>query len=103
MMSTIEASAVTVIGLGDMGRTLAVVLLKHGFAVTVWNRTASRAASLVDQGAILVTGVSEALAAAPVTIVCLSNHAATMQVLAGDAVGAAEWACLDSDPVMIMC
>ena len=39
------------IGLGLMGRPMAANLLKAGYEVTVWNRTASRADALVSQGA----------------------------------------------------
>lgn len=41
---------VTVIGLGPMGRAMAAALLDRGYAVTVWNRTASRADDLVARG-----------------------------------------------------
>lgn len=44
---------VTVIGLGPMGATMARTFLDKGFEVTVWNRTASKAAPLVAQGAKL--------------------------------------------------
>ena len=43
--------SVGLIGLGLMGRPMAANLLKAGFEVTVWNRTASRADDLVAQGA----------------------------------------------------
>ena len=39
------------IGLGIMGRGMAANLLKAGFSVTVWNRTAARVDELVAQGA----------------------------------------------------
>lgn len=39
------------IGLGIMGRSMAANLLKAGFEVTVWNRTAAKAAPLVQLGA----------------------------------------------------
>ncbi|OUC08905.1 6-phosphogluconate dehydrogenase, partial [Litorilinea aerophila] len=39
------------IGLGIMGRGMAANLLKAGFTVRVWNRTASRMEPLVAQGA----------------------------------------------------
>lgn len=40
----------TVIGLGQMGSTLAQLLLDSGYRVTVWNRTAAKADAL-SQGA----------------------------------------------------
>ena len=45
--------AATVIGLGQMGSTLARLLLGSGYRVTVWNRTRARAAPLVGEGAAL--------------------------------------------------
>jgi shikimate 5-dehydrogenase len=42
---------VTVIGLGGMGSALTSALLEAGYPVTVWNRTAAKAAPLVDAGA----------------------------------------------------
>jgi len=41
------------IGLGLMGAPMALNLVNAGFPVTVWNRTASKAESLVKQGAKL--------------------------------------------------
>ena len=78
---TTNSGAVTVIGLGDMGSALAGSLLNHGFSLTLWNRNADKAAPLVDRGATLADEVSVALSASPATIVCLSNHSATMEVL----------------------
>ncbi|MFI6500460.1 NAD(P)-dependent oxidoreductase [Nonomuraea typhae] len=42
---------VTVVGLGPMGATMAERFLDAGYDVTVWNRTASKAAPLVARGA----------------------------------------------------
>src|SRR5216117_2926761 len=41
------------IGLGLMGRPMGMNLLKAGYSLTVWNRTASRADELVAAGAKL--------------------------------------------------
>ena len=43
------------IGLGHLGLPMATNLLKAGYALRVYNRTASKAESLVAQGAQLVT------------------------------------------------
>lgn len=56
--------AVTVIGLGPMGRAMTRTLLGHGHPVTVWNRTPSKADDLVAHGAVRATTVHDALAAA---------------------------------------
>ena len=68
---------VTVLGLGDMGAALARCLLKSGRKTTVWNRTPARAEPLVADGATWGADVADAIAASPVTIVCVSDYAAT--------------------------
>jgi 3-hydroxyisobutyrate dehydrogenase-like beta-hydroxyacid dehydrogenase len=42
------------IGLGNMGKPIAANLLKAGFGLRVYNRTAAKAASLRDVGAVIV-------------------------------------------------
>jgi 3-hydroxyisobutyrate dehydrogenase-like beta-hydroxyacid dehydrogenase len=48
------------IGLGHMGAGMAAKLLRAGHAVTVYNRTAAKARSLVEQGARVATRVADA-------------------------------------------
>ncbi|MFC3550435.1 NAD(P)-binding domain-containing protein [Lysobacter cavernae] len=43
----VTVKQVTVIGLGQMGSTLAQLLLDSGYRVTVWNRTEAKADALV--------------------------------------------------------
>ncbi len=47
------------IGLGNMGAPLATRLVKAGFDVAVWNRTAAKAAPVVEAGASQVGGIRE--------------------------------------------
>ncbi len=80
---------VTVIGLGAMGSTLARVLAGDGHDVTVWNRSGirpERAAGL--EGVRLAATPAEAVAAAPLVLMCVSHYAAADDVL--DAPGATE-------------
>jgi 3-hydroxyisobutyrate dehydrogenase-like beta-hydroxyacid dehydrogenase len=63
MSETSRNKTVTVIGLGPMGQAMAAAYLAAGYAVTVWNRTASRADALVAQGAVRAGSVDRALAA----------------------------------------
>jgi 3-hydroxyisobutyrate dehydrogenase-like beta-hydroxyacid dehydrogenase len=74
-------SEVTVIGLGNMGSALARVLHESGCAVTVWNRSPEKAASLVEMGAVPAPSPAEAIAASPIILVCVSDYAATNQIL----------------------
>ena len=76
--------AVGFIGLGLMGRPMAANLLKAGFAVTVWNRTASRVGPLVAQGALAAASPGEAAAAADVLITIVSDPPALEQILWGE-------------------
>jgi len=72
------------IGLGLMGRPMAANLLKVGFPVTVWNRTASRTEPLVAQGAKAAATPRAAAAAADVLITIVSDPPALEQVLFGE-------------------
>lgn len=74
-------NAVTVIGLGPMGRAMAAALLDRGYAVTVWNRTASRADDLVARGATLARSPADAVAANEAVIISLTDCAAVNAVL----------------------
>ncbi|MGY1455418.1 NAD(P)-dependent oxidoreductase [Streptomyces sp. SS8] len=79
-MSSTEQS-VTVIGLGPMGQAMAAAFLDHGYTVTLWNRTASRADALTARGAVLAPSVEDALAANEVVILSLTDYAAVYDVL----------------------
>ncbi|GAA4102690.1 NAD(P)-dependent oxidoreductase [Actinomadura miaoliensis] len=72
---------VTVIGLGPMGSALAEAFLGNGRSLTVWNRTPGKADALVAKGANRTTTVAEAVAASPVTIMCLNDYTTMYRVL----------------------
>ncbi len=69
------------IGLGLMGNPMSHNLLKAGFPLVVWNRTASRADSLVAAGAKLAVSPREVAAAADVLITIVSDPPALEEVL----------------------
>jgi 3-hydroxyisobutyrate dehydrogenase-like beta-hydroxyacid dehydrogenase len=71
------------LGLGMMGSAMASRLLDAGSDVTVWNRTAQKAQSLVDRGASLAASPAEAAREAEVVITMLADPAALEQVLFG--------------------
>lgn len=79
----------TVIGLGQMGSTLAQLLLDSGYRVTVWNRTAAKADALVAQGAVLAPSALAAVSASPVVIVCVHDYVATHEILGSAEIAAA--------------
>jgi 3-hydroxyisobutyrate dehydrogenase-like beta-hydroxyacid dehydrogenase len=92
-------ASVTVLGLGAMGTALAEALLGAGHRVTVWNRTAARAEPLLAKGAAGAGSAAEAVAASPLTVVCLLDYAASRQVLepAADALAGRTLVNLTSD------
>ncbi|ONK11271.1 NAD(P)-binding domain-containing protein [Streptomyces sp. MP131-18] len=78
---------VTVIGLGPMGHAMASTFLDNGHAVTVWNRTASKADDLVAKGATLAASPAEAVSANELVILSLTDYEAMYAIL-DDATGA---------------
>jgi 2-hydroxy-3-oxopropionate reductase len=74
---------VGLIGLGLMGRPMGMNLLKAGYALTVWNRTASRADELVAAGARLAKTPREVAAASDLLLTIVSDPPALEEVLWG--------------------
>ena len=64
---------VAVLGLGLMGLPMARRLCQAGLEVHVWNRTAAKAAPLVDLGAIAHASAAQAIAQADLTITMLED------------------------------
>jgi 2-hydroxy-3-oxopropionate reductase len=71
------------IGLGIMGQGMAANLLKAGFPLTVWNRTASKADGLVAQGAQLAATPQEVAAQSDIVFSCVSDTPDVREVLLG--------------------
>jgi 2-hydroxy-3-oxopropionate reductase len=72
------------IGLGIMGRGMAANLLKAGFDLTVWNRTAAKADELLAAGAKLAASPAELAAACDVVCCCVSDTPDVKEVLLGE-------------------
>ncbi|RKT86763.1 3-hydroxyisobutyrate dehydrogenase [Saccharopolyspora antimicrobica] len=72
---------VTLIGLGPMGRSMVHALLDAGHPVTVWNRTASRADDVVARGAVRAATPAEAVRAADLVVLSLTDYAAMYDIL----------------------
>jgi 3-hydroxyisobutyrate dehydrogenase-like beta-hydroxyacid dehydrogenase len=89
MTSHPQHSAVTVLGLGPMGRALAGAFLEAGLRTTVWNRTPGRAQELVERGAVSARSPQEAVAASTLTVVCVVNYDAVDAIVRQDPVTAA--------------
>ncbi|MFF4396634.1 NAD(P)-binding domain-containing protein [Streptomyces sp. NPDC001480] len=78
---------VAFLGLGHMGAPMAGRLLAAGHPLTVWNRTAAKAAPLVTGGAVLAASPADAVRDADVVVTMLAGPAAVASV-AADAVPA---------------
>ncbi|MBB4778624.1 NAD(P)-dependent oxidoreductase [Actinomadura livida] len=76
-------TSVTVIGLGPMGATMARTFLAAGHSTTVWNRTAAKAAPLVQDGATLAPTAADAVAASELVVVSQTDYRAMYDSLGG--------------------
>lgn len=73
------------LGLGNMGAAMAGNLLAAGHELTVWNRSADRAAPLVERGATLAATPRAAVEGAEIALTMVADDAALDAVLAGEA------------------
>jgi 3-hydroxyisobutyrate dehydrogenase-like beta-hydroxyacid dehydrogenase len=64
-----------------MGSAIALTLLKAGHVVTIWNRTRARTQTLAKQGAVTAEHLENAVAASPLTIMCVTDQAACRAIL----------------------
>jgi 3-hydroxyisobutyrate dehydrogenase len=72
------------IGLGIMGSGMARNLLRAGFDLTVWNRTASRADGILESGAVWADSPADLAARSDVIILCVSDTPDVEAVLFGE-------------------
>ena len=75
---------VAILGLGTMGAGMAANLLKAGFSVRVYNRTAAKARALTATGAHFASTPPEASHGASVIISMLADDAASREVWLGE-------------------
>src|SRR6516165_12786716 len=76
-------TAVAVVGLGAMGRRIAIRLVAAGHEVTVWNRSAGKAEPLAELGAVPAASPAEAASRAEVLITMVADPAALRAVTEG--------------------
>ena len=72
------------IGLGIMGRGMARNLLKAGFDLCVWNRTASRMEALAEAGARTAASPADLARQCEVLITCVSDTPDVEAVILGE-------------------
>ncbi|MEV6242821.1 NAD(P)-binding domain-containing protein [Lentzea sp. NPDC051838] len=72
------SEAITVLGLGNLGRALAETFVRAGHPVTVWNRSAAK-----TPGFSAAATVAEAVALGDLVVVAVLDNRAAQQVLSG--------------------
>lgn len=75
---------VTLIGLGSMGTGIAQSILKAGFDLTVYNRTAAKTESLARLGASVAASARESAQHADVVICMVADDFASRQIWLGE-------------------
>jgi len=81
--SSAGSKKIGLIGLGLMGRPMGMNLIKAGYSLTVWNRTASRAEELVAAGAKLAKSPQEVASSSDFLLTMVSDPPALEEVLWG--------------------
>src|SRR5260221_184573 len=71
------------IGLGGMGAAMAANLLKAGFGLRVYNRTAEKARPLLERGATLARSPAEAAEPGGIVVTMVSDDRAVEEVTLG--------------------
>lgn len=77
-------SDVSMLGCGRMGSGMVCALRDAGSEVTAWNRTRRKAEVLAGPRVEVADSVGGALAASPVSLVCVTDYRATRQILDGE-------------------
>jgi len=73
---------IAVIGLGQMGSTLARLLLAAGLEVHAWNRSPRKAEALAEAGAWVAATPADAIRQAQFVVMCVHDYAAAEAILA---------------------
>ena len=77
------ADKIAFLGLGSMGAAMAANLLKAGFPLTVYNRTAEKAEPLRQQGATVAATPAEAVREAAIVFTMLTDDKALEEITTG--------------------
>ncbi len=76
-------TTVAMLGLGTMGLGMAQNLLKAGFSLAVYNRTAAKAQPLAAKGARVATSAADAVKGAEVVVAMVSDDGASREMWIG--------------------
>jgi len=82
-MSNAQAPCVAFLGMGLMGTRMSINLIKAGFSVHVYNRTASKTECVVEAGGVAFGSPEEACQKADAVISCVTDSPDVEQVLFG--------------------
>jgi 3-hydroxyisobutyrate dehydrogenase-like beta-hydroxyacid dehydrogenase len=74
---------ISYLGLGTMGNGMALNLLKAGYDVTIWNRTAEKCKPFARKGARVANTPADAVRDVDLVMYCLSNEKAVEEVVFG--------------------
>jgi 3-hydroxyisobutyrate dehydrogenase len=84
MAEQLGSDKVGFIGLGIMGMSMARNLLRAGFPVRVWNRTASKMDALAAEGATSAASPAELAAQCDIIFICVSDTPDVQAVVLGE-------------------
>jgi 3-hydroxyisobutyrate dehydrogenase len=79
----LKAEKLGYLGLGMMGFPMSLRLINAGHDLTIWNRSAGKAAALVTAGAKLANAPREVASSASIIFMCLTDAAAVEEVVFG--------------------
>ena len=92
--------SIALLGLGTMGHGMALNLLKAGFPLTVWNRTKTKAESLVPLGATVAESPAAAVKSAVIVVAMLADDDASRSAWLGNDGGLAS---MPSQSIAVEC
>lgn len=72
------------IGIGLMGKPMALRLLNAGFSVNVWNRSPEKLLTVTDAGAKAYSSIAELVKASDIILLCLADTMAVESVIRND-------------------
>jgi 3-hydroxyisobutyrate dehydrogenase len=79
----VETTRVGFVGMGTMGAPMAANIVRAGFPLTVWNRTAGRASDVVALGASEASSLEALAGQSDVVVLCLTDSPQVAEVLEG--------------------
>jgi 3-hydroxyisobutyrate dehydrogenase-like beta-hydroxyacid dehydrogenase len=83
-VATESIQNIGVIGLGRMGTAIANNIMKSGFNLLVYNRTADKTRALAEAGAVITASPKEAASKSDVILTSLRDDAALLEVVNGE-------------------